>query len=169
MNIVEKNLLELVKALAENHVKFVICGGIACVMHGVERNTFDVDISVQMDSENLHKIQQIARKFDLYPRIPEPPENLLDESVRKNWIENKGALVYTFISGNSPLQMDIFLSYPKTYEELISKADKVIIDDLEIPISSIDDLIYAKNQIEPIRDKDKSDIAELKKLNESKN
>lgn len=168
MSSVEKNLLELVKALAANDVKFVVCGGIACVMHGVERNTFDVDISVQLEKSNLIKIINIAREFDLYPRIPEPPENLLNENIRKKWIESKGALVYTFVSGNSPLQMDIFLKYPITYEDLYSKADRVVIDDLEIPISSIDDLIYAKNQVEPLRDKDKSDIADLNNINERK-
>ncbi len=168
MSNVEKNLLELVKALAANDVQFVVCGGIACVMHGVERNTFDVDISVQLEESNLIKIINIAREFDLYPRIPEPPENLLDEDIRKSWIETKGALVYTFVSGNSPLQMDIFLKYPVTYEELYSKSDRVVIDNLEIPISSIDDLIFAKKHVEPLRDKDKSDIADLNRINERK-
>ena len=37
-------LFELMKALSESGVKFVVCGGVACVLQGVERATFDLDI-----------------------------------------------------------------------------------------------------------------------------
>lgn len=164
----KNQLLDLVKSLSQNDVKYVVCGGIACVLHGVERNTYDVDISLDMNHANLMKIIEIAKKFNLQPRIPEPIENLLDETKRNNWIQNKGAIVYTLVAQDSPLQMDIFLKYPKTYDELARKADNVIIDGIKIPVSSIDDLILAKNSVSPMRDKDKTDIMELKKINERK-
>lgn len=159
----KNQLLDLVKSLSQNDVKYVVCGGIACVLHGVERNTYDVDISLDMNHANILKIIEIAKKFNLQPRIPEPIENLLDETKRNNWIQNKGAIVYTLVAQDSPLQMDIFLKYPKTYDELARKADNVIIDGIKIPVSSIDDLILAKNSVSPMRDKDKTDIMELKK------
>ncbi|KXK51576.1 MAG: hypothetical protein UZ05_CHB002001470 [Chlorobi bacterium OLB5] len=140
----KNQLLDLVKSLSQNDVKYVVCGGIACVLHGVERNTYDVDISLDMNHANILKIIEIAKKFNLQPRIPEPIENLLDETKRNNWIQNKGAIVYTLVAQDSPLQMDIFLKYPKTYDELARKADNVIIDGIKIPVSSIDDLILAK-------------------------
>lgn len=164
----KNQLLDLVKSLSQNDVKYVVCGGIACVLHGVERNTYDVDISLDMNHANILKIIEIAKKFNLQPRIPEPIENLLDETKRNNWIQNKGAIVYTLVAQDSPLQMDIFLKYPKTYDELARKADNVIIDGIKIPVSSIDDLILAKNSVSPMRDKDKTDIMELKKINERK-
>lgn len=164
----KNQLLDLVKSLSQNDVKYVVCGGIACVLHGVERNTYDVDISLDMNHANIMKIIEIAKKFNLQPRIPEPIENLLDEIKRNNWIQNKGAIVYILVAQDSPLQMDIFLKYPKTYDELARKADNVIIDGIKIPVSSIDDLILAKNSVSPMRDKDKTDIMELKKINERK-
>lgn len=164
----KNQLLDLVKSLSQNDVKYVVCGGIACVLHGVERNTYDVDISLDMNHANIMKIIEIAKKFNLQPRIPEPIENLLDETKRNNWIQNKGAIVYTLVAQDSPLQMDVFLKYPKTYDELARKADNVIIDGIKIPVSSIDDLILAKNSVSPMRDKDKTDIMELKKINERK-
>lgn len=164
----KNQLLDLVKALSQKDVKYVVCGGIACVLHGVERNTYDVDISLDMNQVNIMKIIEIAKKFNLQPRIPEPIENLLDETKRNNWIQNKGAIVYTLVAQDSPLQMDIFLKYPKTYDELVGKADNVIIDGIKIPVSSIDDLILAKNSVSPMRDKDKTDLMELRKINERK-
>jgi hypothetical protein len=160
----EDKLYELLGELAKLSVKFVVCGGVACVIHGVERSTYDLDLSVSLDKENLKKIIDVAKKFNLIPRIPEPVENLLDEKIRENWIKNKSALVYTFISSAGPLQLDIFLSYPKSFEELYKNGEIVKIDDFEFLVSSKSDLIFAKEAIEPLRDKDKQDIKELKRL-----
>lgn len=59
----KNQLLDLVKSLSQNDVKYVVCGGIACVLHGVERNTYDVDISLDMNHANILKIIEIAKKI----------------------------------------------------------------------------------------------------------
>ncbi len=162
-------LFQLLKELSKASVKFVVCGGVAGVLHGVERATYDLDISVSLDTENLKKIIKVADKFKLKPRIPEPVENLLSESKRNEWVEKKGALVYTFSSLKGPLQLDIFLSYPKSYEMLCKSAKQLKIDDLKILVSSIDDLLLAKQKVVPLRDKDKIDIKELENLRKKNN
>jgi hypothetical protein len=35
--------VQLVEALAARHVRFVIVGGVAVILHGVPRSTFDLD------------------------------------------------------------------------------------------------------------------------------
>jgi hypothetical protein len=170
-NPLSDRLFDLLAELAKQSVKCVICGGVACILHGVERSTYDLDIAMDFSKENLLKITGIAKKFGLVPRISEPIENLFEEENRKSWIEKKGALVYTLISGNSPLQIDIFLDYPINFEELYSNSKKVKIENFEILISSKEDLIFAKKNIEPIRDKDLIDIKELENIirNEKEN
>lgn len=165
----EENLFDLLKALSKANVQYVICGGVACVLHGVERATYDVDLSVSFDICNLEKIIEVAKKFNLKPRIPEPVEFLFDEKKRKEWFEKKGALVYTFVSEKTPLQLDIFLSYPKTYEELFENSDEINIDDVKVKVTSITDLLFVKKLINPLRDKDILDIKELEKIYEQKN
>lgn len=159
-----KNLFDLLKELSAAEVKYVICGGVACVLHGVERSTYDIDLSVSFDKSNLEKIISVTRKFGLKPRIPEPVENLFDENIRKEWYEKKNALVYTFVSSNSPLQLDIFLNYPRTYEELTENAHLIVIDNISINVSSPEDLLFVKKLINPLRDKDITDIKELEKI-----
>lgn len=168
MNTID-NLFELLKELSNADVKYVICGGVACVLHGVERATYDIDLSVSFDKSNLEKIIKVTQKFGLKPRIPEPVENLLDANKRKKWIEKKGALVYTFVSDKSPLQLDIFLSYPRSFEELLINSEEIIVDDIKMNVSSVDDLINAKKLIEPLRDKDETDIKELERIKSEKN
>lgn len=162
-------LFQLLKELSKASVKFVVCGGVASVLYGVERATYDLDISVSLDNENLKKIIKVADKFKLKPRIPEPVENLLDDSKRKEWVEKKGALVYTFTSTKGPMQLDIFLSHPKSYKELMRTAKLVRIGDYNIRVSSIEDLIFSKKKVVPLRDKDLIDIKELEEIKKNNN
>lgn len=167
--IADDNLISLLKELSKANVQYVICGGVACVLHGVERATYDIDLSVSFEKSNLEKIVEVAKRFNLKPRIPEPVENLFDEKKRKEWFEEKGALVYTFVSNNTPLQLDIFLSYPKSYEELFENSEEINIDDVKIKVSSINDLLFVKKLIEPLRDKDIIDLKELERIKTEKN
>lgn len=165
----QDQLFELLKSLNENNVKFVVCGGVACVLQGVERATYDVDISVAMDSKNLQNVIDTAKSFKLVPRIPEPVEKLLDEHAREKWVKEKGAIVYTFVSNDSPLQLDIFLTHHKSFDELLKSSVEYNIDNLKIHVASIDDLLEDKKRIHPIRDKDLTDIKELEQIKRTKN
>lgn len=158
------DLFSLIKELKGAGINFIVCGGIACILHGVERTTYDIDISVDLEVDNLKKIIEVCKRFNLIPRIPEPVENLLIPEIREKWVEEKGALVFTFVSKNNPLQLDIFLKYPKSYKELLANSEVIILDNFKILVSSISDLIYAKESINEPRDKDLIDIKELKKI-----
>jgi predicted nucleotidyltransferase len=162
-------LLGLLKKLAEQEIKFVVCGGVACVLHGVERATYDLDVSIDFDEKNLKNFIETVKEYNLIPRIPEPVENLLDQKKRMEWIDKKGALVYTFVSNDSPLQLDIFLSYPKSYFDLVEKANKFRIGEVEFLVSSIEDIIAVKKLVHPMREKDLLDIKELEKIYDEKN
>ncbi|HWA06333.1 MAG TPA: hypothetical protein VG961_07275 [Ignavibacteria bacterium] len=153
--------------MTTNKVEFVVCGGVACFLHGVDRATFDLDISISISSDNINKVIYTAKLLGLKPRIPEPIENLLDQVKRELWIKDKGALVYTLIVPDSIIQLDIFLTYPKSYEELQQNAVIMNIKGIDVAVSSREDLIYAKSKVQPSRKKDQDDIAELKRIIEN--
>ena len=163
------DLFNLIKELSKADIKYIVCGGVACVLQGVERATYDLDISVSFEENNLRKLIEVMKNSKLIPRIPEPVENLLDENKRKEWFEKKGALVYTFLSQKTPLQLDVFLNYPRTYDELFKNSDELEIDNVKFKVSSIEDLLYVKRMIDPARDKDLTDIKELEKIYGEKN
>ena len=137
------------------------------MLQGVDRATYDLDINVEMENDNLRRLLEMTNRLNLFPRIPEPPESLLDETLRQKWIKEKGALVFTFITDNSPLQLDIFLSYPINFNELKITADKFTVDDFEFLVSSKEKLVAAKKHIQPLRRKDRQDIEELEELIEN--
>lgn len=53
------NRLQVVfKSFQEHNVKYVVIGGIASILHGVPRATFDLDILIEATPENVKKMLQ---------------------------------------------------------------------------------------------------------------
>jgi len=150
--------------LARNRVDFVLCGGVACILHGISRVTSDLDICVRMDGENLERLIRAAKELELTPRVPEPLESLLDADRRRNWIEEKRAMVFTLLSPDSPLQLDIFLQYPIKYDALKASANTMEVEGLKFSVSSKQHLVEAKRRIQPPRKTDLRDIEDLIEL-----
>jgi len=158
------HLKEILTALARGGVKFVVCGGVAVVLHGVERMTLDLDISMEMSGDNLAKLLKVMKKQGMIPRVPVPAEALLDPEMRRSMIEEKNALVFTFIDPDNPYrQLDLFLGDEHAYDALSRDSEKVLLEGMEIPVISIDRLIEMKRRIDPPREKDISDILHLER------
>lgn len=49
-------LKDVFKSLEENRVKYLVIGGIATVLHGVPRATFDLDILIEPTHENARRL-----------------------------------------------------------------------------------------------------------------
>ena len=54
----ENYLKEMLVTLADAGVEFVVGGGVACVLHGVERVTLDLDVAVQLNAPNLDRYRE---------------------------------------------------------------------------------------------------------------
>ncbi|HOV14225.1 MAG TPA: hypothetical protein PK771_08075 [Spirochaetota bacterium] len=164
-----KNILfDIISKLTDENIDFVICGGVACFLQGCERTTYDLDINLSMEENNIEKTISLFKKLGFTARIPEPMENLKNEIKRKEWVEKKGALVYTVNEPKGLFQIDIFLTYPISYEELKRNADVFDIDNKNILVSSAKDLIIAKKSINPLRDKDIFDLKQLEAIENGK-
>ena len=71
---------EILRRLVERGVDFVVVGGIAAVLHGSARNTFDLDISFATDEANLVALANVRAslcaslgELDAKPRPPGAP------------------------------------------------------------------------------------------------
>ncbi len=151
-------------ALTDRGVQYVVCGGVACIMHGVERTTADLDLVVKFERDNLRGVIDVARRHQLQPRVPEPLESLLDEQRRRDWIEHKNAKVFTLVSNATPLQVDVMLQYPVSFEDLWKDSRLVVLDRVSFRISSKRHLIAAKRSVDPPRTRDQRDIEDLEEL-----
>jgi hypothetical protein len=96
------HLSDIIRSLSNAHVRFIITGGVAMVLRGAERMTMDLDISVDRDQENLDRFLKLMNTLGMRPRAPIAPETLLDEDILKSFVEEKSALVFTFIHPDEP-------------------------------------------------------------------
>ena len=45
--------LDLFRTLQEAGVRYVVVGGLALNLHGIERSTMDIDLAIALDDDNL--------------------------------------------------------------------------------------------------------------------
>ncbi len=82
-------IAELLRSLADDQVKYVLVGGLAVQLHGFLRSTFDIDLVLAMNDENLSRFITVAKRFGLVPVIPVPIESLRDASQIEKWRREK--------------------------------------------------------------------------------
>jgi len=155
---------DVLVALVAGGVDYVVCGGLACVLQGVNRVTHDLDLDIALDAENLERFLAVARARSLRPRVPEPLESLADPARRKSWVEEKQAVVFTLVSERGDLVIDVFLQYPIPHDELRDAADPFEIGGVRVAVSSKADLLRAKRAVQPPRKQDLRDIEDLEEL-----
>jgi predicted nucleotidyltransferase len=66
--------LEVLKKLNDAGVEYVIIGGVAAILHGSPRTTFDIDVCVLLTEPNLTRIVSMLR--GLNPRFRMRPDKL---------------------------------------------------------------------------------------------
>src|SRR5208282_6924709 len=115
---------EILSDLAAARVEFIVGGGVACVLHGVERVTMHVDLAVLMSASNLGDFLAVMDRLGLRPRVPIAAESLLDPAQVRRITEDKHALVFTFLDPDAPFrQVDIFLRADLSYEALLPHSE----------------------------------------------
>jgi hypothetical protein len=158
-------LKDTILALTAAEVNYIVAGGVAAVLHGVERVTLDLDLAVQMTPANLRRFLRVIAAQGLTPRAPVPPETLLDDRARAELVHEKHALVFTFHDRANPLwQVDVFLTPDLSFEELSRDVVTVNIHGQTVRVVSIPKLIALKQRVQPPRDKDHLDIAQLRQI-----
>lgn len=151
------------RKLNEFHVRYVVAGGIAVVLHGVVRFTADLDIIIDLDAENVDKFARAMAEMEYRPKVPVKAEELGDPSKRKMWIEQKGMQVFSFFHPQKQLELiDVFVNEVMPFSELYAERKIVEADHIPIPIVSIKHLRILKKIAG--RPQDLSDIRSLDSL-----
>src|SRR5687768_4125266 len=76
------NRLQGVFASLNSHdVKYVVIGGIAAVLHGVPRATFDLDILIEATPENARRLLDAFAEAGLGTALLTTPEGLLANEI----------------------------------------------------------------------------------------
>lgn len=129
---------------------------------GSMRSTADLDILVEMTDDNLKKIVRILKRQGYRAKQPVDPMKIADRETREDWIKKKHMKAFDFYKEDELKEVDIIIESPVSYEEARKSAIRIKVDDLRLPVISIDKLIEMKRKTG--RAIDKLDIQELKKI-----
>jgi predicted nucleotidyltransferase len=142
-------------------IDYLVVGGLAVNFHGVPRMTYDIDLMILLEPENILKLVTKLTQWGYKSKIPIDPRDLADETKRTSWILEKGMKALNFYSETLPIgEIDILIDTPVPYEELKGRAIKVELQDEKIPTVSIHDLIELK--LRAGRKQDLADVEHLK-------
>ncbi len=159
------HLTEILVGLADHEVDFVVGGGVAAVLHGVERVTMDLDIAVRWEQQNLLRFLASMRALRLEPKMPVSPELLLDREIFDELLRSKGALVFSFRDPSDPIRLvDVFIKPELSFEVLAPDATTLSLQGRTIRVVSASRLSAIKQSIAPPRPKDELDISALKAI-----
>ena len=140
---------DILHALSDEKVRFILVGAYALAAHGYPRATMDIDIWVMPSPANAEATLRALRRFGA------PLHNLTKEDLQID-----GTI---FQIGVAPRRIDIItaasgLKFEETFQNSIS----MIIEGIEVHIPSIDDLIHNKKSSG--RTKDLADVELLESL-----
>lgn len=137
---------DMLQALLDNKVKFLLVGAYAMGAHGYPRATGDIDIWVEPSSENSARVYHSMAAFGA-------PLHEIDETT----FATPGVV---FQIGIAPRRIDIITTISGVaFEDAQQQQQVVEIEGLSIPILSLGDLI--KNKRATGRDKDRLDADQL--------
>ena len=140
---------EMLQALVDEKVKFLLVGAYALAAHGYPRATMDIDIWVKPSPANAEAVLQALRTFGA------PLHELTKADLEKEDT--------VFQIGVAPRRIDIITSASGLrFDEAFSRAITVEIDGLGIRIPSVPDMI--RNKRASGRTKDIADVEALEDL-----
>ncbi len=76
-------------SLHRHNVKYVVIGGIAAVLHGVPRATFDLDILIEANLENAQRLLTALLEAEIGTAVLTTAEELLahEISIFRDWVQ----------------------------------------------------------------------------------
>ena len=158
--------LDLFTALDRHHVDYLLIGGLAVSLHGVERATMDVDITVAMTPDNLAHLTETAKELRLAPVLPVPLQSLNDIELLRRWHAERNLEAFALRTPDlAGVTVDVLLFPPVEFSGMVQRAIIFNVANTSIRVVAIDDLIALKQAVgRPI---DLSDIEHLQRIKQS--
>lgn len=149
--------------MSQHNVDFVLVGGMAVQLHGYMRMTYDIDLVLAMNDENLNRFINVAKNLGFSPVIPVAIESLKDADQIERWYREKGMLAFAL---REPTQagsvIDVLIKPEVSFDNLLVDAVDGELFGRKIKVASIDHLLIMKRIAN--RPKDQLDIIALEKI-----
>lgn len=150
-------LFSVLELLAASKVRFIVVGGLAMILQGLDTLTQDVDISFALDAENCEELVAFLNAY--HPRPPAVPASV-------PFVLNVATLTCVrFLNLKTDLGEIDLLPHPAgidSFQGLLARASWLDLGTFTVAVASLDDLIAMKEAAG--RPKDQVHLMELRAL-----
>jgi hypothetical protein len=163
-----RSLDAVIGALNDAGVRYLIAGGLAVVAHGYVRFTADVDLMLDLGSDNAQRALSALESLGYRPRVPVALADFLDPATRASWVHEKHMTVFSLHSPQHPAtEIDLFIDNPLDFDR--AYANRVALDlgsGVRAAFVGLDDLLEMKRRAG--RAVDAIDITHLEAIRDGK-
>ncbi|WP_130014785.1 hypothetical protein [Serinicoccus sediminis] len=158
-----RRILDLLDALNDAGVDYVVVGGVAVVLRGHARMTVDLDLALNLTTDNLTAALDVLKAQGLVPRLPVAPEQFADPDTRRTWVEERNLVAFTLHDPSDALrEVDLLADIPLPFAALRTSSDIVDVDGVPVRVASVEHLVTMKRHSG--RAQDLADIEALSQL-----
>lgn len=143
----------ILRALADHDVDYVLIGGLAVQTHGHVRTTNDADVIPAPDPSNLARLADALRSLDARILNPGHENDPIDARTLPR------ATIWQFATRDGGIDVIHEVPGGAPFQDLSRRALRVKLQDVLVPVVSLDDLIRMK--LARGRQVDLSDVAAL--------
>lgn len=155
----------LFSALNKKKVRYLLAGGIAVNLYGIERATADIDIVVDLEEGNLKRFIAAVKELGFRPKVPVSLEDFINKENREKWIKEKGMMVFSlFDPKNQFFLLDVFVEIPFDFKTVYKKRRKIKAEKAIISVIPLETLIEMKEKT--VRPQDIADVFYLRQIKE---
>lgn len=128
----------ILRTLAEHGVDYVLIGGLAVQTHGHVRTTQDADVIPAPDPANLERLAEALHALEARVLNPGHEDDAIDARMLPR------ATIWQFATRDGGV--DVIHEAPggAPFAELRRRALEVRLEDIDVPVVSLDDLIRMK-------------------------
>lgn len=162
------SLETIVRVLNDAQARYLIVGGLAVAAHGFGRATFDVDLVIQLQPDNVQRAMSALETQGYRPLVPVPASAFADPAIRESWIREKQIIVFQLHSEqHRETRIDIFVTEPFDFD---AEYDNALLGDIlpGVPARFIRIETLLRMKEEAGRAKDLEDIRQLMLLKENR-
>ena len=157
------DFLGLFGTLNSARVPYVVVGGLALLLHGVDRVTADVDLVIDLATGAARDLVNAVTAAGYRPVAPVDAALLADAAIRDQWRAERNMEVFSmWDTTNRRPTLDVLLSSPVPFTDLQRDALTVTLDGVPITVASVAHLIAMKEHT--ARPRDLEDVQRLRLL-----
>lgn len=154
---------KIFEILNNNHVRYLVCGGLAVNIYGIPRMTADIDLLIDFDEENILNFENAVKHLLFQSVIPLTIKSFIKKEDRLKAIKEKNLIAYSYFNSMAGyMNLDVLLDTPIDFDVLWSQKTERLVSGTTINIVSIEHLIALKMYANRIQDQ--NDVLLLSKL-----